>query len=226
MSTTPLRLESWRSSACRARAFFVGGVSIPTFRQSLAIAMSMPRLRWTTRRNQHGAGSDGHGERHRPSSFALGVPALLFVLERLGTACQLKQTARSSGVFSRECAADGPLTSSRSSSPRAIEDISTPRRHRLLVRVNAIGRTGFGRRSPTQPRHSRTSSQRVTASPTVSPYAAPTEPHFKGFLPPTSPSRSHSPQSFGSKMADWSKSGAVSISSICGNSFRQRPRQA
>ena len=60
---------------------------------------------------------------------------------------------------------------------------------------------------------------------TVSPYAAPTEPSFKGFLPPASPSRSHSPQSFGSKMADWSKSGAVSISSICGNSLRLPPRQ-
>jgi len=49
---------------------------------------------------------------------------------------------------------------------------------------------------------------------------------FQGFLPPASPSRSHSPRSFGSQTADWSKSGAVSISSIFGNSFRQPPRQA
>src|SRR3989454_4117387 len=42
-SRIPLRLESWKSSACRARVFFGGGSSIQTFRPSLATATSMLR---------------------------------------------------------------------------------------------------------------------------------------------------------------------------------------
>src|SRR5262245_33801534 len=60
--------------------------------------------------------------------------------------------------------------SSRSSSLRAIGDISTPRRHRLLVRGNGIGRTGFARRSPTGLRCSRTCWRRATASRTSTEY--------------------------------------------------------
>ena len=83
----------------------------------------------------------------------------------------------------RECGTtDGPLMSSRSSSLRAIGDISTPRRHRLLGRGNEIGRTGSARPSRTQLRHSRTSSLRVSASRTASPYAARIDLPSKGFL--------------------------------------------